>query len=84
LVIDIWQTSLEIEGVTIEVCQAEDFYILSNGQRVEFDTDVSRGIPKQAAGITINVQPKEELVKIKKFLSREVDLADLEYLGNTI
>ena len=79
---DIRQTKIIINNVTIDVCQAEDFFILNNGKKYRLDSYVNRPSLGEVAGITIPVLPKKELIRYKKLLGRYVDHIDLRQLEN--
>lgn len=78
---DIWLLTLKIDGVSVDISQAEDFYFGSaNSKKVLMSPDVSKSVFTDFDGIKIPVENKDELIKYKKLLARETDLADAKQI----
>lgn len=78
---DIWLLTLKIYGVPVDISQAEDFYFGSaNSEKVLMSPDLSKSVFIDFNGIKIPVENKDELIKYKKILARETDLADTKQI----
>jgi hypothetical protein len=70
----------EIDGVSIDVSQAEDAFALTGGQRVPLGTSLARRVRVLLLDFAVWVQPLDELIAYKALLGRAADLADLRAL----
>jgi hypothetical protein len=70
----------EIEGVEIDVSQAEEAYALTGGRRVPLGTNLLNRQRAQVLDLTVWVQPLDELIAYKELLGRTADLAELRSL----
>ena len=70
----------EIEGVPIDVSQAEEAYALAGGRRVPLGTSLAHRQRARVLDIEVWVQPLAELIAYKELLGRSADLADLRRL----
>lgn len=78
---DIWLLTLKIDGVPVDISQVEDFYFCStNSEKVLMSPDLSKSVFIDFDGIKIPVENKDELIKYKKILARETDLADTKQI----
>lgn len=78
---DNWTMVLEVDGVLVDISQAEDCYIFDeNGKKINIDTNLSHPTISEFAGMKLPVEPKDELISYKRVLSRETDLADIEQI----
>jgi predicted nucleotidyltransferase len=76
---DIIQMVLQIEGITVDICQAEDFYVLNDGLK-HLVRCVSQPAVLEIQGVSLPVIPKTELIKYKRLLGRAVDKQDLIFI----
>jgi GNAT superfamily N-acetyltransferase len=70
----------EIEGVGIDVSQAEEAYARVGGQRVSLNTSLVHRTRVPVLDLEVWVQPLAELIAYKELLGRSADLADLRAL----
>jgi hypothetical protein len=70
----------EVEGVAIDVSQAEEAYARVGGRRVPLGTSLARRQRALVLGMEVWVQPLGELIAYKELLGRSADLADLRRL----
>jgi hypothetical protein len=70
----------EIDGVGIDVSQAEDAYARVGGRRVSLNTSLANRRRVSVLGVNVWVQPLRELIAYKELLGRSADLADLRAL----
>jgi regulation of enolase protein 1 (concanavalin A-like superfamily) len=70
----------EVEGVAIDVSQAEEAYARVGGQRVPLNTSLAHRQRALVLDLEVWVQPLEELIAYKEPLGRSADLADLRAL----
>lgn len=78
---DIMLLTLRVNDVEIEINQAEDAFIFTaDGRRVKLDTDLSKAIENNFFGISICVQPLEDIIHYKELLVRNEDIKDLKAL----
>jgi hypothetical protein len=70
----------EVEGVAIDVSQAEEAYARVGGRRVPLNTSLANRQRVSVLDLEVWVQPLEELIAYKELLGRSADLADLRVL----
>jgi catechol 2,3-dioxygenase-like lactoylglutathione lyase family enzyme len=70
----------ELEGVVIDVSQAEEAYARVGGRRVPLNTSLAHRRRVRVLDLEAWVQPLEELIAYKQLLGRQADLADLRTL----
>jgi hypothetical protein len=71
----------EIEGVGVDVSQAEDAFARTGGGRVPLGTSLLNRRRVRVLDLDTWVQPLEELIAYKALLGRSADLADLRGLA---
>jgi hypothetical protein len=71
---------VELEGVAIDVSQAEEAFARVGGRRVSLDIDLERRQRVSVLGMEVWVQPLEELIAYTELLDRSADVADLRDL----
>ena len=75
---DMWLLSLEIEGVPVDISQAQESYFLkSDGMKVRMDTEITHAQPQQLGDLRVPVQRKDELLAYKQIIARDTDLQDI-------
>jgi hypothetical protein len=74
---ELWLLRAEMEGVAIDVSQAEEGYARVGGRRVSLGTNLARRRRAVALDLEVWVQPLAELIAYKQLLGRSADLADL-------
>ena len=77
---DIKQMVLAIDGIGVDICAAEDFYVVKDGKRYLVDNSLDAPILKDIEGIRVPVLPKDRLMAYKRLIGRIVDLEDLAQL----
>jgi hypothetical protein len=70
----------EMEGVEIDVSQAEEAYARVGGRRVSLATSLEHRQRVPVLDLEVWVQPLGELIAYKELLGRSADLADLRAL----
>jgi GNAT superfamily N-acetyltransferase len=70
----------EIEGVAIDISQAEEAYARIGGRRVPLGTSLAHRRRVRVLDLEVWVQPLGELIAYKELLGRAADLADLRRL----
>ena len=70
----------EVEGVAIDVSQAEEAYARVGGRRVPLNTSLAKRQRVSVLDLEVWVQPLGELIAYKELLGRSADLADLRVL----
>lgn len=70
----------EMEGMAIDVSQAEEAYARVGGRRVPLNVNLERRQRALVLDVAAWVQPLEELIAYKGLLGRWADLADLRSL----
>jgi hypothetical protein len=70
----------EIEGVQIDISQAEMSFARVAGQRVPLGVSLLRRQRLRVLDLDLWVQPLEELIAYKRLLGRHADVADLQGL----
>ena len=79
---DIWLLSLRIDGITVDMTQAENSYYLGkDGTRTRMDADLSKAKIINIEGIEVPVEDKEELISYKKITARDTDLDDIRQIS---
>lgn len=74
---DLMLLGLCINDIEVEINQAEDAFIFSNGVRMRLETDLSKAKKIRFLGLDILVQPLDDIIKYKRLLSRNNDVSDL-------
>lgn len=75
---DITLLTAVIDGVAVDVSQAEDAYCLDPaGRRYRLDTDPGRAVRRTVAGINLPVIDRDELIAYKRIIARPTDLIDV-------
>lgn len=69
---------LEIDGVAIDINQSEDIQLYSEGQWIQWNTDLIKAQRITWRGLTLMVQPLKDIIEYKTLLGRYCDLADLK------
>ena len=78
---DLHLLTLEIEGVPVDVSQAEESYCFAkDGGRVRIDPDLTRATWVDVEGVSVPVQAVDELLHYKRLLGRPTDLLDVEQI----
>lgn len=80
---DIYQTIIRLYGITIDICQVEDFYIKSGEEKYIVPDSLDDYVIKNIDNIELPVIPLARLIKYKKTIARPIDLKDLEELTNS-
>jgi hypothetical protein len=70
----------ELEGVEIDISQAEEAYARAGGRRVSLGINLGRRQRARVLDMDVWVQPLEELIAYKELLGRFADVADLRNL----
>jgi GNAT superfamily N-acetyltransferase len=70
----------EVEGVPIDISQAEEGYARVGGRRVPLGASLAHRQRARVLGMQVWVQPLAELIAYKELLGRSADLADLRQL----
>lgn len=79
---DIWIMTFEINGVRVDVTQAEESYFINKkGQKIRMDAHPKNAKIIYIKGIEIPVEDKKDLIAYKKVIGREVDLIDIEQIS---
>ncbi|NJK74068.1 MAG: hypothetical protein HC942_08020 [Microcoleus sp. SU_5_6] len=74
---DLMFLALRINDIDVEINQAEDAFIFSDGIRIQLDTDLSQARRLNFCGLNLLVQPLDNIIKYKKLLKRHNDVSDL-------
>jgi hypothetical protein len=74
---DLMLLGLCINDIEVEITQAEDAFIFSNGVRIRLETDLSKAKKIRFLGLDIFVQPLDDIITYKRLLSRNNDVSDL-------
>jgi hypothetical protein len=70
--------TLEIDGVPVDVSQAEDTYVkTADGRRVLVATELTRAARRQVGGLEVPVCALDELVAYKRLVDRPTDRQDV-------
>src|SRR5262245_11329935 len=69
-----------IDGVDIDVSQAEDSYGRHGTQWVAFEIDMANRQPASLLDMTVWIQPLEALIAYKELIGRRADVAELRTL----
>jgi hypothetical protein len=71
--------TLEIDGVPVDVSQAEDTYVkTADGRRVPVATELARAERRQVGGLEMPVCALDELVAYKRLVDRPTDRQDVD------
>lgn len=80
--LDLWLMTLSINGVGVDICQAEhSYYVGKDGRKIRLDADLSRVKTVKIDGIEFPVEDKQELIAYKKILATRTDLEDIRQIG---
>ena len=75
---DIYLMTLKINGVNVDISQAEESYVIGkSGIKTKIETDLSKVELIEIDDLELPIQNKKVLIKYKKILSRDVDLEDV-------
>lgn len=74
---DLMFLALRINEIEVEINQAEDAFIFSEGIRLKLNTDLSNALKINFLGLDMFVQPLDDIIKYKKLLKRNNDVSDL-------
>lgn len=75
---DLYEFTLEIEGIKIDVNQAEESYaIRKDGAKILIVNDIQNAQKHTLEGITFRVIDKDQLVRYKLHVGRDTDVADV-------
>lgn len=78
---DIYVMTLKIDGVEIDISQAEENYIIDEeGKKIGGDADISNARIMEIDGIEVPVEDKDELISYKRILGRDTDLIDIKQI----
>lgn len=69
--------NLTIDGILIDINQAEDIEINAQGNWIQIHTDLGRAREVHWQGLRLMVQPLEDIIEYKKLLGRKADVVDL-------
>ncbi len=72
-----------INDIEVEINQAEEAFIFSDGVRIQLDTDLGKAKKIRFLGLYILVQPLDDIIKYKQLLKRNNDVNDLMNLPKT-
>ena|SRR3990167_7726856 len=75
---DIWLLTLMIDGILVDISQAEEAYIFKkDGTKIKMDSNISKARNIEYEELKIPVQDKKELIAYKRMVGRETDLMDI-------
>jgi len=75
---DILMLTIELDGVSIDISQAEDAYCITpDGKRFRMETNPATARRCSFAGLELPVQRKADLIAYKRLVARETDLFDI-------
>lgn len=77
---NIIQMILNIDGVTVDVCQQEGFTCIKDSNEYHLPHSIDTAYSIEFQKKTLPVLPRNILIEYKKFIYRDVDRADLEML----
>ncbi len=78
---DIYVMTLTINGVEVDISQAEENYVIDKkGNKFGYNVDLSKAKLIDIEGVGIPVEDKTELINYKTILARETDLIDIEQM----
>ncbi len=78
---DLMLLTLRLGDVEVDINQAEDAFVFTKeGARIQLDTDFSKAKEISFLGLTLYVQPLEDLIRYKELLGRNEDVLDLTRL----
>jgi hypothetical protein len=77
---ELWLLRAEVEGVAIDVSQAEEAYARVGGRRVPLGTRLELRQRLPVLDLEVWVQPLGELIAYKELLGRSADVDDLRAL----
>lgn len=77
---DITQMIINLHGVGIDICQADNFCVVTSNTREPVPNSIDSAVDKEVGGVLIPVMPKGELIGYKQKIGRPVDLEDIAFL----
>lgn len=79
---DMYLLTMVIEGVPIDVGQAENNYYSKGGcEKVRLDSHIDKAVLMDIDGLKLPVQDKEELIAYKSLMPRQADLQDIAQIS---
>lgn len=75
---DIVQMIIDINGVVVDICQAEDFICHKGTKKYVLPSSIHDTVMFNFEDLSIPVLPKKLLIEYKRFLARPVDQQDLD------
>ena len=72
---------IELNGVTVDICQAQDFFVVKNGRKHRIKNTIQSSANKTVEGISVPVMPLSVLIDYKSIIARPVDLQDIAFLS---
>lgn len=75
--------NLTIDGILIDINQAEGIEINTQGNWIQLSTDLGRAREVHWHGLRLMVQPLKDIIEYKKLLGRKSDVADLTRIAET-
>jgi hypothetical protein len=78
---DVWVLKLEIKGIPIDISQIENFKVKTHSGKWVAQPDHLDYSVVKFEGMELPVQNKESLIIYKKFISRDIDLIDIETIS---
>jgi len=79
---DIWQLVIELNGIGVDICDADNFYVINSGEKHQLGSYVDAPESRSVDGVRLPVIPKPELISYKRLLNRAVDQEDLLQLAS--
>lgn len=81
---DIWLMTLRIDGVGVDISQAQESYFVNKtGKKIRMDGDLSKTKIVDIDGVEVPVQDKKELIAYKKIIGRDTDLIDIKQMQSS-
>jgi predicted nucleotidyltransferase len=78
---DIWIMTFDIDGIRVDVTQAEKTYFVGKeGKKIRMDAHPENAKIMNIEGINVPVENKEDLIAYKKIINRKVDLIDIKQI----
>jgi hypothetical protein len=74
---DLELATVRLEGVEVDISQAEDAAVFQRGARVPLVVDLGRAEEHVLEGHRVRVVPLDDLIAYKELIGRTADLADL-------
>jgi hypothetical protein len=76
-----FMVNLTIEGISVDINQAEGVFVNTNGDWSKLDTDLKMADTISWRGLVVQVQPLHDLIHYKELLGRVVDVNELRLLS---